>query len=278
MSELPVLWHLKVSHYNEKARWALDYKGVPHLRRAVTPGAHRPVARRLTGGTTLPILELDGRAIGDSTAIIAELERRQPRPALYPADPVERGRALDLEELFDEELGPCTRLLFIHHVLPDRDLTRRAFTPDASLRQRVAGTLTWPLIRRRTIAAFGIDAASVEHAFRTVRAVGERFQAEVGPDGYLVGDAFTIADLTLASLVSPVVAPEQFPYPQPQRGHPLVAPVVEAIAESGMADWARSMYARHRGESAEVVPERGRSASGHYHRRSRRDLAPPAAR
>src|SRR5205823_2996625 len=23
---LPVLWHLKVSNYNEKARWALDYK------------------------------------------------------------------------------------------------------------------------------------------------------------------------------------------------------------------------------------------------------------
>ena len=23
----PVLWHLEVSHYNEKARWALDYKG-----------------------------------------------------------------------------------------------------------------------------------------------------------------------------------------------------------------------------------------------------------
>jgi len=23
------LWHVKISHYNEKARWALDYKGIP---------------------------------------------------------------------------------------------------------------------------------------------------------------------------------------------------------------------------------------------------------
>ena len=30
----PILYHLQVSHYNEKARWALDYKRIPHVRRA----------------------------------------------------------------------------------------------------------------------------------------------------------------------------------------------------------------------------------------------------
>jgi hypothetical protein len=25
--DTPVLWHLDISHYNEKVRWALDYKG-----------------------------------------------------------------------------------------------------------------------------------------------------------------------------------------------------------------------------------------------------------
>jgi hypothetical protein len=55
------------------------------------------------------------------------------------------------------------------------------------------------------------------------------------------------------------VAPEQFPYQQPQRGHPLVAPVVEALAASGVADWAREIYARHRGTSAELAdPARSR--------------------
>src|SRR6266511_6184366 len=75
---LPVLWHLKVSHYNEKARWALDHKGIPHLRRAVVPGSHRAIAQRLTGGKTFPVLVLDGQAIGDSTRIIAALASRQP--------------------------------------------------------------------------------------------------------------------------------------------------------------------------------------------------------
>ena len=43
------------------------------------------------------MLELDGRAIGDSTAIIATLEEYRPEPALYPADAEERARALALD-------------------------------------------------------------------------------------------------------------------------------------------------------------------------------------
>jgi glutathione S-transferase len=92
----PILWHLEISHYNEKVRWALDYKGVAHVRRAVTPGLQELRARRLRAGRTVPVLEMDGRAIGDSTRIIEEIERRWPEPPLYPADPEERSRALDL--------------------------------------------------------------------------------------------------------------------------------------------------------------------------------------
>src|SRR5687767_9979548 len=90
----PVLWHLKVSHYNEKARWALDYKSVPHVRHAITPGRHPAVAQKLTGGRTFPVPVLDGEASGDSTRIIAALERRHPDPPLYPSDPQARRRAL----------------------------------------------------------------------------------------------------------------------------------------------------------------------------------------
>ena len=41
-SEKPVLWHIPISHYSEKARWALACKGVEHERRAPLPGAHIP--------------------------------------------------------------------------------------------------------------------------------------------------------------------------------------------------------------------------------------------
>ena len=102
-----VLWHIELSHYNEKARWALDYKGVPYELRAPMPGMHGARALVVTRGKqrTLPVLELEGRTIGDSTAIIAALEQHAPDPPLYPAGAADRARALELEDYFDEQLG-----------------------------------------------------------------------------------------------------------------------------------------------------------------------------
>ena len=42
----PVLYHIEVSHYNEKARWALDYKRIPHVRKAPLPMLHTVVGVR----------------------------------------------------------------------------------------------------------------------------------------------------------------------------------------------------------------------------------------
>jgi glutathione S-transferase len=255
MSDLPVLWHLKVSHYNEKARWALDLKRVPHTRRALIPGRHDRVVKRLTGGrsSTTPVLVIDGHALGDSTAIIEELERRQPDPPLYPADPDERRRALELEDWFDEELGPYTRLLVVHHTLPQAKLFLGTFASDLQGRRLLVARAMFPVLRRGIKRAFAIDDAAIENAYDKLRAAGERYHAELQPSGYLVGDSFTVADLTLAALLAPVVAPEQYPYPQPQRGHPRLARAREAL-DPEMTAWARDIYARHRARSAEATP------------------------
>jgi glutathione S-transferase len=249
---LPVLWHLKASHYNEKARWALDYKQLPHIRRAAVPGRHRLIAQKLAGGRTFPVLIMDGEAIGDSTAIIEALERRYPEPPLYPSDPLDRDRALELEELFDEEVGPHSRLLFLHHALPDARLMLGAFVPDLAGLSSAVARATFPLLRRRAARDFGIDAHSVRQAYEKLAAAGARFRAELQPSGYLVGEGFTVADLTLASLVAPIVCPPQFPYPQPQRRHRALAPLREVLAQEGLLYWATDIYARHRGTSAEV--------------------------
>src|SRR6185436_18080347 len=68
MSETrPTLWHISLSHYSEKVRWALDHKQIPHRRRAVVvPGAHMVAAAWLTrdpSNFTFQVLELDGEAI-----------------------------------------------------------------------------------------------------------------------------------------------------------------------------------------------------------------------
>jgi glutathione S-transferase len=126
---IPVLWQLQISHYVEKARWALDYKRVPHVRRTLLPGIHLMKAKRLTGDTsTTPVLTIDGRSIGDSTRIIAAIEERWSQPPLYPENVVQRRRALEVEEFFDEELGPHIRRAFYHELLPHPQLVVPLFT------------------------------------------------------------------------------------------------------------------------------------------------------
>jgi glutathione S-transferase len=250
--ELPVLWHLKISSYNEKARWALDFKKAAHVRRAVDAGPHARVAKRLSGGRTFPIVVFDGEPIGDSTRIIEALEARTPDPPLYPADPELRARALELEDFFDEQFGAYVRLLFIHSVLPEPALTLSSFAPDLRGPRRVAVRAAFPLIRRRVVSDFGIDDAGVAETYAKIHAAGELFQAEVRPSGYLVGDTFTVADLTLAALAAPPVAPDQLPYATPHRGNPRVEPLRRALSESRILEWTREMYARHRGSSAEI--------------------------
>src|SRR5438046_8894474 len=113
-----LLWHIPLSHSNGKVRGTLDYKSIAH-RRQVLGADYLIRAWRATGRGTLPILFLDGRAIGDSTHIIAALEQRYPEPPLYPGDADARQRALALEAYFDQQLGPALRAAILTPPLRD---------------------------------------------------------------------------------------------------------------------------------------------------------------
>ena len=246
----PTLYHIEISHYNEKARWALDHKGIEHERRAPTPGAHMAVALWLTRGRnkTFPVLQLEGEAIGDSTAIIAELERRFPDPPLYPEDPDERLRALELEEFFDEELGPHARLLAFHEATKDPAVVER-FTVDL-LPGRLAGigpVHAGAMRFFKTFAALRYGVKSdrrAELARAKILAALDRLESELGPGDYLVGDGFTVADLTAASLLYPLVQPPEGPAlpPAPEALERFRAPLKERPGYR----WVQEMFAKHR--------------------------------
>ena len=249
-----VLWHIEISHYNEKARWALDYKGIPHERRVPMPGLHGVRALALTRGAQrrLPVLELDGRRIGDSTAIIEALEAYRPEPPLYPADSAQRTRALELEDWFDEQLAPALRRFVWHHTLPDSDATVASlFTRPSPVRERLLRA-TAPVARRLVRADYGINDEAAAQARTEIVAAMDRLESELQPSGYLVGDGFTVADLTAAALFTPVLAPPQRPYAPPTLAAPILALREELSGRPG-GEWVTRMYALHRGQSAEVA-------------------------
>ena len=248
---LPVLWQFRFSHFNEKARWALDWKGIAHVRRSLLPGFHVPRVLWMTGQKSVPVLVLDGEAIHDSTRIIERLEHLKPAPALYPADETARRRALALEDFFDEELGPHMRRAMFWELLPETDFAASAFTIGcSSITQRLYRAI-FPAVRMVMQADMGIDAARAARSRDKVLAALDRIEAELQPSGYL-GEHFSVADLTAAALMAPVVFPPEFPRPP----GPLPAPVArwrESLAGRPAFRWAAEMYRRHRGTSAEMA-------------------------
>ena len=206
----------------------------------------------LSGQRAVPVLEWDGRVIPDSTAIIAALEAAHPAPALYPSDPRERERALALEEFFDEELGPHTRRLAFHTILPDRTFAIALFTEGFGEKLRGFYDQAFPMIEQVMRTEMQIDEAGVAESRRKVSAALDRIHHERDGRDHLVGSHFSVADLSAAALLAPLIVPPEFPfsYPEP-RPAGLEAMRGEFTAHPSCA-WALDVYRRHRGSSAEI--------------------------
>jgi glutathione S-transferase len=246
----PVLYHIQISHYNEKARWALDYKSVAHVRRAPPPMMHTLWAYAMTRTATFPVLALNGEKIGDSTRIIETLERRYPEPPLYPSDDAERRRALELEEFFDEELGPHIRRAVFAEVTRDPTALALAAAPRAGRATHLAFRTTAPAVGPVLRMRFGIKPETAERGREKTHAALDRVAAELGPSGYLVGDAFTVADLTAAALLMPLVRPPEAEYLPAGPYPPAVDEWRDSESSHPAFEWVEEMYRRHRGSSA----------------------------
>ncbi len=247
----PTLWQIDISHFSEKARWALDYKDVPHRRRSPLPGTHIPIALALTRGKqkTFPVLQLDGRTIGDSTAVIAAIEERYPDPPLYPVEPEQRRRALALEDFFDEELGPHMRLLAFHELINEPAMFAEIASQAVPAPLQKAKGFVGAYARTYTSLRFGAnDAAAAATARTRIVAAMDRLDAELAADagGYLVGDRFSVADLTAASLFFPLVGPPEGPVSPDSPTPPAMQSFRDGLSGRPGYAWVEEMFRRHR--------------------------------
>ena len=212
----PVLWQIEISHYSEKARWALEYKGIDHVRRTPLPGTHIPIALFLTRGAqpTFPVMQMEGRTIGDSTAIIAALEAKHLDRPLYPSKPDERARALDLEDWFDENLGPHARLLPFYELIQEPDLFAEIAAESVPGPLGKAKPVVGAYARAYTSLRWGANnSEDAERAREGIVAAMDKLEAELakGDGEFLVGERLSVADVTAASLFYPIVVPPEGP-------------------------------------------------------------------
>jgi len=247
----PVLWQIEISHYSEKARWALEYKGIDHVRRTPLPGTHIPIALFLTRGAqpTFPVMQMEGRTIGDSTAIIAALEAKHLDRPLYPSKPDERARALDLEDWFDENLGPHARLLPFYELIQEPDLFAEIAAESVPGPLGKAKPVVGAYARAYTSLRWGANnSEDAERAREGIVAAMDKLEAELakGDGEFLVGERLSVADVTAASLFYPLVVPPEGPLPPDLPHPPALERFRDELSDRAGYRWVEETFRRHR--------------------------------
>ncbi|MDP6977238.1 MAG: glutathione S-transferase family protein [Myxococcota bacterium] len=97
------LYSQLLNPFTEKVACALALKGVPYLRTEVS--GSEEVKRLSPDKQTLPVLEIDGKRVADSNAIIAWLDELYPEPSLYSLDPTTRRQQERLAEWSDSSFA-----------------------------------------------------------------------------------------------------------------------------------------------------------------------------
>jgi glutathione S-transferase len=209
---------IPISHYCEKARWALDRAGIAYRERPHLQMIHWVAVRRAGGGRTAPVLVCGGKIFPESADIVDFADARAPAGRrLFPEDPDLAAEVRALERDFDARLGPHGRRWMYNEIRGHRGLVMAYGVTGIPGWERRALRVGYPVVTRVIDRYLDITPATAAQSKVEVEAVFDAV-AERLADGrrYLVGDRFTAADLTFAALAGAVLMPPEYSVPLPQ--------------------------------------------------------------
>lgn len=179
-----------VSPFVRKVRVFCAEKGIEYQIEPVNPFAAPDGFRDISPLGRIPVLREGDRHLPDSSVICAYLEKRNPKPALFPDDPDHFARTLWLEEYMDggfvPKAGPNVFFpLVIGPLMSGKE-------PDEMEPLRIA---------REELPSFY-----------------EYLEKEIGDSEFYVGDSLTLADIAVASpfvnMRHAGIAPERSRFPK----------------------------------------------------------------
>ena len=209
-SQAPRLITIPISHYCEKARWALERAQIPYREEPHLQGIHWVHVWRAGRGRTAPVLVTDDGSLTESSDILHWVDARSDL-RLYP-----ESDAATLEARFDAELGPHGRRWMYHRIFDRGDLVREYGVTGVPRWEQAMLPRALPLMRRLLNRYLDVDDTTAAASRERVRAVFDEVGERLA-DGrrYLVGDSFTAADLTFAALAAAVLVPPRYGVPLP---------------------------------------------------------------
>jgi glutathione S-transferase len=248
----PRLITFGISHFCEKARWALDWHGITYKEVSWPPGVHRILARRCGAqGATLPIV-LDGEAVIQGSGAIVDWADQQ---AQDHARRLTLADSLEMERRADSIIGVHVRRLGYAETLPRfPHLAKPALFRNASSSHRLIGNLMWPVSRRVMMRMYDITPEAASESRAKLEAELDWLDRKL-VDGrpYLAGDRFSRADLTVASLLALFARPQEMPIYHEMSVPDALAADVERWRCRPAMRWVVAQYQAHRAPRREAA-------------------------
>jgi glutathione S-transferase len=245
-----ILITIPISHYCEKARWALDRAGIDYEERAHLQIFHWVAVRRAGGGKTAPVFVRGGRVFAESAEILEAADAEAPADKrLFPDDDAIADEARALQSDFDTHLGPHGRRWMYNGLRGHRDIALAYACTGVPAWQRRALPVVYPVAAGAIDRFLDVTPATAAESETIVRTVFDEVAERLG-DGrpYLCGERFTAADLTFAALAAPLLMPPEYgvPLPQPEELPAAMAPTVRELRAHPAGAFAMRMFREER--------------------------------
>jgi len=252
----PVLYIFAISHYCEKARWALDYLNIEYRLQHISPITHVKFVRGLgVADTSLPVLTAGSLTLQGSSRIIdwAEAQSRpgkssQGKRSLEVDTIADVSSARTIEQRLDDVAGVHVRRYFYADALLNQpQKVRPIFCENLTWREQIMLRLAWGRICKYMIRGLDLGVEQGRESRLIIETELDWLDGLLA-DGraFLLGEHFSRADIAAASLLSPLVLPPQHPTYHNLQLPPGVAADVAGWQERRSIRWVGDIYRNYR--------------------------------
>ncbi|MFT5219599.1 MAG: glutathione S-transferase [Planctomycetota bacterium] len=251
MTELepPTLYIFSISHYCEKARWALDYAGLDYRIKFLPPGPHIAMLKKLgTERSSVPVLQAGTQLIQGSTAIVDWVVSQASDKGKQLQPDADQSLTKEIEARVNKIAGVQLRRYFYSEAIIDQpQMIKSIFTSQLSLIDRLKIYLAWGKICRGMIRHMDLGPAQGIESM-AILATELDWLDSLLADGrkFFVGNRFSRVDIAVASLLSPILLPPEHPVYNSLRLPPKMALQVKDWETRPSLTWLRETYRGYR--------------------------------